>query len=711
MNTQNRLMALIILLAFCMGLSPQVVSATERQISTASKVRAMLPFFIAASDNQDTIFSDDLESGASGWTAQGFWHIANNPQNIPVLHSGSTSPDNPPNDISPDLSTLPNLDQDGNTYLPSAHSGANAFWSGVDGNGTFIDDPVSLAIQTTKNGGRSKTFHTCTLTSPTIDLSSAQYATLKFWTWWEIEGVDANAYDMMYVQVSVDGGEFNTIGQLNPVNDVNNKPEQNYSSGGSFADPVWVNPHFSLTQFVGHTVKLRFLFKTVDPLYNGFRGWLIDDISVVAQGIETPVITEVSPACVLPIQVDEIIVYIFGENFAVGADVSVGGVPVTDSSVIDSTKMQILLPALDKGTYEIEIANPDEKTGTMANAITVDDQCDDPVDQNDPDIYVSPTSIEQTDDGSLNITIQNQGDSDLIISSICDGAADQGATCECSTAAAWMSVNKTNDTVGPSEYAEVTVSFDTSGLGSGDHSGNIKITSNDPDESCVTIPVTLHVSSDECSLVECTTDESGQLNIVDTKSASDSEVTVDVEINIASKKMDALGFDIEYDADCLEYTGYAAGELTSEFTQLGCNEISTGVVRCGALDTGDGIAQFASGSIFKMTFTVISSEFDALNKAIKIDFTSLVDNVEGWLTSPGYICGGGNCSCDVNENGEVTPLDALCAFQKYLEINPTSCGNTEDVCCDIDKNGDCTPADALEAFKEYLALESICSQI
>ena len=61
-------------------------------------------------------------------------------------------------------------------------------------------------------------------------------------------------------------------------------------------------------------------------------------------------------------------------------------------------------------------------------------------------------------------------------------------------------------------------------------------------------------------------------------------------------------------------------------------------------------------------------------------------------------------SCDVNGDGDVTPQDALCAFQKYLGICPTNCGDCDDIYCDVNGDGQCTPADALEIFKEYLGI-------
>ena len=68
-----------------------------------------------------------------------------------------------------------------------------------------------------------------------------------------------------------------------------------------------------------------------------------------------------------------------------------------------------------------------------------------------------------------------------------------------------------------------------------------------------------------------------------------------------------------------------------------------------------------------------------------------------------FQCG---CPCDVSGDGELTPQDALCAFQTYLGICPTACGPCEDICCDVNMDEDCTPADALEIFREYLGLPS-----
>ncbi len=66
-----------------------------------------------------------------------------------------------------------------------------------------------------------------------------------------------------------------------------------------------------------------------------------------------------------------------------------------------------------------------------------------------------------------------------------------------------------------------------------------------------------------------------------------------------------------------------------------------------------------------------------------------------------------DCNGDVNGDGEITPEDALCAFETYLERCPTSCDiPCEEVCCDVTQHEDCTPADALCIFQKYLEVPS-----
>lgn len=220
------------------------------------------------------VFSDDMESGDNGWTASGLWHLQDNPEDVSIS-----------SDFNPDLVSLPD---DGS--LPEAYSGSSVWWYGAEGDGTFMGD-YDDTVQWDDNGGWSDDSNTGDLISPEIDLSSLDQARLSFWTWWEVEGVDVDRYDLMEVQISIDGGSVYTdlgSGQINPVNDVDGESWKPYSSGGLGQIGVWEQHVFDLSDFVGEGVMLKFTFDTVDEKYNAFRGWLLDDVQVDDEGLKRP---------------------------------------------------------------------------------------------------------------------------------------------------------------------------------------------------------------------------------------------------------------------------------------------------------------------------------------------------------------------------------------------------------------------------------------
>ncbi len=54
-----------------------------------------------------------------------------------------------------------------------------------------------------------------------------------------------------------------------------------YTSGGFNQAPVWIYHNIDISQYVGQKVHIQFDFQTLDSLYNGFRGWFIDDVKVL----------------------------------------------------------------------------------------------------------------------------------------------------------------------------------------------------------------------------------------------------------------------------------------------------------------------------------------------------------------------------------------------------------------------------------------------
>jgi hypothetical protein len=111
-----------------------------------------------------------------------------------------------------------------------------------------------------------------------VDLSGVATATLRFWTWFDIE----RWYDYGYVEVSTDGGDTWQVlpGRRTTEDD---PVQQSYGPGytgksGGGSRPEWVEESIDLSPFAGQKVLLRFEYVTDGGLNT--TGWAIDDLSI-----------------------------------------------------------------------------------------------------------------------------------------------------------------------------------------------------------------------------------------------------------------------------------------------------------------------------------------------------------------------------------------------------------------------------------------------
>ena len=218
-----------------------------------------------------TSFSDDFETDKS-WTYESPWHRVQNSISIK-------------NTLAPAYVTLPDYSTTGGA-IPSAHGGSYSAWYGADTTGSYIGvqetDPL---VEFSLSGGTSTYKMIGNMTSPSISLNGYADATLTFWTWWEIEGVNpSTGYDIMKVKISKDAGvTWTDLLTLNPGEDPDIASKISYipySSGGYNKAGAWTKHQLSLSSYVGSTVQIRFSFDSYDKKYNGFRGWFLDDVSI-----------------------------------------------------------------------------------------------------------------------------------------------------------------------------------------------------------------------------------------------------------------------------------------------------------------------------------------------------------------------------------------------------------------------------------------------
>ncbi|MBM4165743.1 MAG: T9SS type A sorting domain-containing protein [Ignavibacteria bacterium] len=342
------------------GITSQEYNASL-QMNENGKNIASLPIQISKLTSVSLPFEDDVEGGTNGWTTTGFWHRIQNPQ----LYFVSPR-------ITPRLVSLPD-----NGNLPQSHSGQYDWWYGQDSTGTFIG-PGWNPNQAANSGGNGVAANQGGLISPMLDLSGQTNVTMKFWSWWEIEGVDVDQYDLMRVYVSTNGGSsYVLVDQLNPVNDVNGASFVPYSSGGLGQVGVWREQMLDLTSYVGfNQVVVKFDFNSVDNYYNGFRGWFIDDISVTAGQAPAPNITSVEPAVIYRLQQNGVEIY--GEHFSIAAQVKFRHVSngtiytLTDATIATSLiEVHISSGQLPAGNYDVIVINKNGLSDTLYNGINV----------------------------------------------------------------------------------------------------------------------------------------------------------------------------------------------------------------------------------------------------------------------------------------------------------------------------------------------------
>ncbi len=237
----------------------------------AAAFTASLPSLITPAHAATTILSENFETGAPGWTTTGFWHIQDHPETISVLNPA----------INPSLVTLPDSGQ-----LPAAFSGTHVAWFGAADTGTYCDTFAAFnPSQPAKNGCTSSSPHSGELTSPIFSLAGASSAAVQFQAWWEIESVTPSSFDIMQVDYSIDGGAtWVQAGKLNPTsNPAGGASDKDFTNNGLEQPAQWKPYNFDISGAAGHSsVQIRFLFNTFDTLFNGFRGWLVDDVQVVA---------------------------------------------------------------------------------------------------------------------------------------------------------------------------------------------------------------------------------------------------------------------------------------------------------------------------------------------------------------------------------------------------------------------------------------------
>ncbi|PKO12680.1 MAG: hypothetical protein CVU39_22920 [Chloroflexi bacterium HGW-Chloroflexi-10] len=189
--------------------------------SSASKAFSVASAALPTSTTVNAPVTFDFESGAQGWNFVDMWHLESFGRN--------------------------------NTTVKTFTFNQNYLGDG------------SLGLGDANIGGGD-------LTSPPIRIPAGNPHYLRFDYFYETESM-YSFWDQRWVQISVDGGQFENILQLHQ-------------------DPkrAWLtSPTISLAAYAGHTIRIRFHMDIVDPYHHGdVLGWVVDSVSIT---------TTAPPAC------------------------------------------------------------------------------------------------------------------------------------------------------------------------------------------------------------------------------------------------------------------------------------------------------------------------------------------------------------------------------------------------------------------------------
>jgi len=198
------------------------------------------------------------------------------------------------------------------------------------------------------------------------------------------------------------------------------------------------------------------------------------------------------------------------------------------------------------------------------------------------------------------------------------------------------------------------------------------------------------------SVSQCIEDESGTLDIEGTRIRTGREVRIPVRIQNAPNYVYSFGFEFTYDASKLEPIGFDRGDLVESFEAVEVNLIEPGRLIVGGYCDETAIPQGTNGYLVWLKFQIIGSQED---NCYPLQLEDLKDDIANASKTGGCFCIYG-CNGDLNEDGRVTPGDALIAFRCYLRSGP--CLD----CSDANKDGEVTPADARCIFQKYLGKSS-----
>ena len=186
------------------------------------------------------------------------------------------------------------------------------------------------------------------------------------------------------------------------------------------------------------------------------------------------------------------------------------------------------------------------------------------------------------------------------------------------------------------------------------------------------------------------------------------DLTVDIIIDDNPEPIDAFGFSFSYCSDKLSFIEAQKGSLTQHFSFFEAIENPPGSITIGGFDTSP-VPAHSNASIAEIVLHVDQCED---GETCPLIIQNLTDDILGFNIHNGtFLCKQGCLLGDVNMDEAITPGDALCAFQIYLNGGTPPPGSCDNECAMYASDVNCvpngiTPGDALYIFLGYLSAQT-----
>jgi hypothetical protein len=268
---------------------------------------------------------------------------------------------------------------------------------------------------------------------------------------------------------------------------------------------------------------------------------------------------------------------------------------------------------MSSGSYKGKIVVRDSSAANNPQEIMVYLEI---AEQQPPQIWVSPQSLAfnsaagGSNPSSKTMYIKNAGGGTL--------------SYQVSPDSSWLSVSPNSGSSNGGKKGH-TVSVNIQGLNAGSYSGSLSIVDSSATNSPAAVNVALEISSSA-------SDNTISLSCDPASGGTNTIVEIPISIYGNSNEINDFGLDLTFDSNMFAYQSVAKGNLTSDWSYIDGNEVSSGVLRVGGFAGTAMISKGSKGIIAVVKLKVISTA--SSDSQSKLSIQSYIDDIAGMSPEP-----------------------------------------------------------------------------